>query len=100
EFDEKIRKWKFPIGSLNALETAIAENFKFAIVHRLPSNTLKMITLASEKMRADAQAGDAEQFLQTRVHGRLLRALAPFQREGVACILKRDGRALLADEVR
>lgn len=100
EFDAKTRKWKFPISSLGALETAIAENCKSVDIHSIPQHILQMMTLAAQRRNADAQAGDAEQFLQERLHARLLRALAPFQREGVAFILKRDGRALLADEVR
>ena len=126
-YDSATSSLLVPIEYHNQLQVSLAR-LPSVIVKALPPNTLVAISLQQQRERGKKQTiervnGDINgtsatgdsidsilesrgaidkanmNLLSGRIHRRLLHALAPFQREGVAFIVENDGRTLLCDEM-
>ncbi|KAG5185466.1 hypothetical protein JKP88DRAFT_354190 [Tribonema minus] len=117
EYDKEKRKWKFPLASHDRLATGLSNHVKVIGIPR-PAMGAAMIASSAAAAKAAEQGDDAEdvkvlegkaagqgddagdaKVLEGKVPEQLLKALAPFQREGVSFVLSKGGRAMIGDEM-
>eukprot|EP01084_Bolivina_argentea_P013469 25285_1 len=94
-FDKVTRRWRFPISSHDSLLSALSRKAK---VVGVPRNAINVALLASggqDMIKASGEGLDDLKGVPTHV----VKALAPFQKDGVRFVLEKGGRALIADEM-
>lgn len=102
-FDGEKNRWICPLSSYEGICYALHNSG--AVVSQLPRSVLAALSLSARR-RGEEGAASAESDrenvlsqLKSMIPGRLLKALAPFQREGVVFALKNEGKAFIADEM-
>jgi hypothetical protein len=94
-----VLSWRFGLARYEQVLrelTAACAGWHGVTLEPVPRAALAAATLAATPPAADSEA--TRQLLEP-VPRALVAALAPYQREGVAFVLRRGGRALLADEM-
>jgi hypothetical protein len=100
------RRWIMPLSAHDALHVGLSSARAF--VEPLPREVLAAITLASKRSGAAGSADEGEEAkedaeamatIKDRIPARLVTALAPFQRRGVAFGIRNEGRVFIADEM-
>ena len=91
----------FELTRYEAVVHAVAGcNLKVMARHLIPPSTLTALRTASTRAEGDSSAADAATAsVFNRMPATLRDALLPFQREGVEFGIRRDGRALIADDM-
>jgi hypothetical protein len=104
--DAPSRRWIMPLSAHDALHVGLSSARAF--VEPLPREVLAAITLASKRSGSagiadeEGEAKEEEEamtILKDRLPARLVSALAPFQRRGVAFGIRNEGRVFIADEM-
>ncbi|CAB1096828.1 unnamed protein product [Ectocarpus sp. CCAP 1310/34] len=97
-YDEKERRWKFPLGAHENLAGALSR--QGVQVVPVPRQALAAATLAVEpEQGADGEKEPTVKLCEKMVPACIRKHLAPFQKQGVEFVLKKEGRAMIADEM-
>eukprot|EP00752_Nemacystus_decipiens_P010813 g9618.t2 len=98
-YDEKERRWKFPLGAHENLAGALSR--QGVQVVPVPRQALAAATLAvgPEGADADGKKEASVKLCDKMVPESIRKHLAPFQKQGVEFVLKKEGRAMIADEM-
>ncbi len=94
-FDKATRHWRFPISSYDSLLAALSRKAKVIGVPRSAINAALLASGGQEVIEVSGEGSDG----LNGVPNQVVKALAPFQKDGVRFVLERGGRALVADEM-
>ncbi len=97
KFDKATRRWHFPISSHDSLLSALSRKTKVVGVPRSAINAALLASGGNEVI--DIPGEGLEDDHLKGVPRQVIKALAPFQKDGVRFVLERGGRALIADEM-